>query len=278
MERFITMNKKIIRVKATVFLLASLLLLNYQHAFAEDIKKIVLLPFDVHARTDAAKLQNAIYKGIAQEFAKTKSIQLIERDVFTKAIEGRQIDEKLALQVGKKTGANYVIIGSLSEIGKQISVDVRVIDVKEERSLPGIFAQGKGMEGMGSISAQIRTNILVKIATDLRIIKIEFKGNRKIESSAINQVIKSTRWNLYSEADISSDIKSIYKMGYFDDVAADVSSAPEGKTITFIVKEKPVISEIKIKGNKAIEKSEIEGTLRHSKSVRFSIRKKLLPA
>ena len=261
MERFITMNKKIIRIKATVFLLVSLLLINYQHAFAADVKKIVLLPFDVYTRTNAANLRDAIYKGIAKEFAKSKNIQLIERDVFSKAIEGRKIDEKLALHVGKETGANYVVIGSLSEFGKQISVDVRVIDVKEERSLPGIFAQGKGIESIGSISAQIRTNILIKIAADMRIAKIEFKDNRKIESSAISQVLKSARGNLFSETDLSADIKAIYKMGYFDDVAADVHGTPEGKIITFIVKEKPLIAAIKIKGNKAIDKSEIEGAL-----------------
>lgn len=261
MEQCITMSKIVILIQSIVLLLASLLLIPSQQAFAENIKKIVLLPFDVHSRENAATLRDAISKGIAKEFAKSKSILLIERNAFAKAIEGKLIDEKLALHVGKETGANYVIIGSLSEFGKQISVDVRVIDVKEERSLPGMFAQGKGIESIGSISAQIRTNILIKIAADMRIAKIEFKDNRKIESSAMSQVLKSARGNLFSEADLSADIKAIYKMGYFDDVAADVKDTPEGKIITFIVKEKPLVSEIKIKGNKAIDKSEIEGAL-----------------
>jgi outer membrane protein insertion porin family len=261
MERFITMNKIVILIRSIVFLLTSLLLINCQQAFAEDVKKIVLLPFDVHSRTNAENLRNAIHKGMVQEFTKTKKIQLIERGVFAKSIEGRLIDEKIALHVGKETGANYVIIGSLSEFGKQLSVDVRVIDVKAERSLPGIFAQGKGIESIGSISAQIRTNILIKIAADMRIAKIEFKDNRKIESSAISQVIKSARGNLFSEADLSSDIKAIYKMGYFDDVAADVIGTPEGKIITFILKEKSLIAEITFKGNKAIDRGEIEGAL-----------------
>jgi outer membrane protein insertion porin family len=261
MEEFITMSKIVILIRSIVFLLTSLLLINCQQAFAEDIKKIVLLPFDVYSRADAANLQNAIYKGIAQEFAKSKNIQFIERSVFAKSIEGIPISEKVALHLGKETGANYVIMGSLSEFGKQISVDIKVIDVKEERSLPVIFAQGKGIESIGAISAQIRINILMKIAADMKIVKIEFKGNRKIESSAISQVIKSTRGNLFSETELSADIKAIYKMGYFDDVAADVNSTPEGKIITFIVMEKPLISEIKIKGNKAVEKTEIENAL-----------------
>ena len=244
-----------------IILLASLLLLHHHNALAEDGKKIAILPFEVHAKANAANLREAIYKGLSTEFAKSKSIQLIERGSFAKAVEGKVIDEKLAVNVGKGAGANYVIMGSLSAFGEQISVDVRVIDVKEGRVLHTAFAQGKGIEAISSISAQLRTNILIKIAADMRIAKIEFKGNRKIESSALSQVIKSAKGNLFSEAELTSDIKAIYKMGYFDDVSADVTISPEGKIITFLLKEKALISEIRIKGNKAIERGEIEGVM-----------------
>ena len=260
MEKFITMNKNSPLIKI-IFLLASLLLLHHHNALAEDGKKIAILPFEVHAQANAANLRESIYKGLSTEFAKSKSIQLIERGSFAKTIEGKVIDEKLALYVGKQAGANYVIMGSLSAFGEQISVDARVIDVKEGKALHAIFAQGKGIAAIGSISAQLRTNILLKIAADMRIAKIEFKGNRKIESNALSQVIKSAKGNLFSEAELTSDIKAIYKMGYFDDVAVDVTVSPEGKVIAFILKEKALISEIRIKGNKAIERSEIEGVL-----------------
>lgn len=258
MERYITMSKKVI---SFVFLLTLLLLINYQKAFAEDVKKIALLPFDIHSKANVPKLQEAIYKGLSTELVKTKNILLIERGILAGVVEGKRIDEKFALTVGKETGAHYVIMGSLSEFGELISVDARVIDVKEQRALPGIFAQGKGFESIGSLSAKIRTNILIQIAAEMRIAKIEFKGNRKIESSAVNQVVKSAKGNLFSETDLSSDIKAIYKMGFFDDVATDVTGTSEGKIITFILKEKALITEIKIKGNKAIEKSEIESAL-----------------
>jgi len=255
------MNKNSLLIRI-IILLASLLLVHHHNAFAEGLKKIAILPFEVHAQANAANLREAIYKGLSAEFAKSKSIQLIERGVsLAKAMEGKQIDEKLALNVGKESGANYVIMGSLSAFGEQISVDARVIDVKEGKALHAVFAQGKGTAAISSISAQLRTNILLKIAADMRIAKIEFTGNRKIESTALGQVIKSAKGNLFSEAELTTDIKAIYKMGYFDDVAVDVTGSPEGKIIAFILKEKALISEIRIKGNKAIERSEIEGGL-----------------
>ncbi|MGZ6291051.1 MAG: hypothetical protein ACXWMK_02515, partial [Syntrophales bacterium] len=94
-----------------MILLASLLLLLHHHiALAEEGKKIVILPFDVHAKANAANLQEAIDKGLSTEFAKSKSIQLIDRSSFAKAIEGKVIDEELAASIGKSAGANYVIM------------------------------------------------------------------------------------------------------------------------------------------------------------------------
>ncbi|HYA14206.1 MAG TPA: outer membrane protein assembly factor BamA [Syntrophales bacterium] len=254
------MIKKYLLIKAAI-LIALFTLINHQIVFAEDVKKIVILPFEIYSKASVSELREAAYKGLSTELVKSKNIQLIERSTFTKAIEGKKIDEKLALNVGKELGADYVIMGSLTAFGEQISVDARVIDIKEGRTFPAVYAHGRGIKSIDSISAQIRTNIIIKIAADMRIAKIEFKGNRKIESSAIKQVLKSVKGNLFSEADLSADIKAIYKMGYFDDVAADITNAPEGKIITFIVKEKALISEIRIKGNKGLDKGDIENTL-----------------
>ena len=104
-------------------------------------------------------------------------------------------------------------------------------------------------------------DILSRITADQRIVRVEFKGNRKIEGSAISQGLKSAPGNIFTEADLSSDIKTIFKMGYFDDVTVDVTDAPEGKVITFSVVEKPMITEILIKGNKAVKRDDIESAM-----------------
>ena len=62
----------------------------------------------------------------------------------------------------------------------------------------------------------------------------------------------------FSEADVAADIKTIFKMGFFLDVTAEATSTPEGKVITFIVQEKGLISEIRINGNKALSKDDIQ--------------------
>ena len=94
-----------------------------------------------------------------------------------------------------------------------------------------------------------------------RIARVDFQGNQRIEGSAIAQVIKSARGSIYSETDLAGDIKAIYRMGFFDDVKADVTTIPEGRVITFQVVEKALISQIQFNGNKAIDKDELLSTM-----------------
>ncbi len=261
MGKFTAVIRKSCMIKIALSLFILFLFMFPQDVPAQDVKKIVLLPFDIYSKTNTVLLQESVYKGIASELTKSKHIQLIDRSLFLKTIEGKRVDEKAAISVGKVTGADYVIMGSLSEIGEQISVDVRVVDIKEGKMLPGIFSSGKGIESIGRIASQLRKDLLIKLSLEQKIVRIDFKGNRRIESIAISQVLKSVKGNLFYEPDLAADIKAIYKMGYFDDVAADVTASPEGKIITFMLQEKPLISEITIKGNKVIDRGDIEAVL-----------------
>ncbi|MCX5838064.1 MAG: hypothetical protein NTW71_06025 [Deltaproteobacteria bacterium] len=230
---------------------------------AESIKQIALFPFDVHSTSveKAADLQEALYQGVVRELLKLKTIRLVEREQITAATKGKRINDALLIEVGKRAGASYSVSGSVSEFGDRISVDVRLIDVRKGKVLPGVFVQGRGRENLDAILAQLRADMLTRIASDERIIRVEFKGNRKIESSAINQVLKSAPGSILADEDLSADIKAIFKMGYFDDVTAEVTDVAEGKVITFLVEEKPLITEIRIQGNKALKKEDIEGAM-----------------
>jgi outer membrane protein insertion porin family len=111
------------------------------------------------------------------------------------------------------------------------------------------------------MAIKLKTEILTRAGLIQKIVKIEIKGNRKIEASAILQQIKSKAGKPFWEADISADIKTIFKMGFFLDVTADAISTPEGKEVTFTVQEKGLISDIRINGNKALSKGDIQEVL-----------------
>lgn len=255
------MNKKNPLMLLILLVVLAITLCSAAASIADDVRKIAVFPFEVHSRTNTAGLQDAIDKGLPLELLKSTFIQVIDRDATINAIRGRRVDEATALSVGKALGADLAITGSLSEFGDLISIDARIIDIRQGKTIPGIIAQGRGAESIQAVLTRLKKEILMRAFVDQRIAGIEFKGNLKIEAAAINQSLKSAKGGLYSEADIAADIRTIYRMGHFQDVAAGVTDTADGKIITFTVQERAVISDIIIRGNKKIGKGDVEGVL-----------------
>lgn len=78
---------------------------------------------------------------------------------------------------------------------------------------------------------------------------VNIKGNNIITTGAILAVIQAKPGVPISQEKINSDIKSIYSMGYFSDVKADLKKIKDGTLITYVVAENPVLSGISISGN-----------------------------
>lgn len=252
------MNKK----NPIILLLAlALTLFPAAACIADEVRTIAVFPFDVHSRTNAAALRDAIDRGLPSELLKSKFIRVIDRDALNSAIRGMRMDDATVVSIGKTLGADMAITGSLSEFGEAISIDAKVIDIRQGRTIAGIFTQGRGPDSMQTVLAQLKRDILMRAFIDQRIAGIEFKGNLKIEAAAIQQSLKSLKGGLYSEADVAADIRAIYRMGHFQDVSAAVADSPEGKVITYTVRERAVVSEIVVTGNKKVGRGDVEGVL-----------------
>lgn len=94
-------------------------------------------------------------------------------------------------------------------------------------------------------------------AENQRITEVLIKGNRRIETAAIKNVIKVTAGDYVFPEQIDKDIRAIYALGHFQDVQADISDG----VLTYIVTEKPVVREIKIEGNKELSTDKVKDAL-----------------
>ncbi len=256
MGRYMTINKIVCQ---TYLIILLLIIFFIPQAYSQELKKISVLPFEVYSSGNSAAIKESLYKNLVEELKKEKLVQIIPADAFLQS--NLKMDEKQAIKKGKSLGADIVIIGSLTQLGETLSIDAQIIDVTKANVLSTASVQGKGLANLAAIAAQLKTEILIRTGLVQKIARIEIKGNRKIEVSAIIAQIKSKVGNNFFEADIAADIKTIFKMGFFLDVTADATSTPEGKVITFIVQEKGLISEIQINGNKALSKDDIKEVL-----------------
>ncbi|HEX3035541.1 MAG TPA: outer membrane protein assembly factor BamA [Thermodesulfobacteriota bacterium] len=89
------------------------------------------------------------------------------------------------------------------------------------------------------------------------IAEVEIKGNRRIEAELIRTSIASKAGEPLSRETVREDIKRIYQLGFFEDVSAEVEKIPEGLVLTYNVKEKPIVVDLRIRGNEEIKSDKI---------------------
>jgi len=88
---------------------------------------------------------------------------------------------------------------------------------------------------------------------------IEIQGLKRIEESSVKTKITQKAGEPLSQDKTNDDIKSIFKMGYFDDVKAEIESFEGGIKLIYFVKEKPTIVKIEFQGNKEFDDAKLKG-------------------
>ncbi len=91
--------------------------------------------------------------------------------------------------------------------------------------------------------------------------QLDIKGSRKIDEATVRFRLKTKVGEPFSLEKTREDVKSLYRLGFFDDVAVDAEVFEGGLKVTFILTEKPTIREVKIRGNKQIAIDKIKEKL-----------------
>ena len=87
--------------------------------------------------------------------------------------------------------------------------------------------------------------------------KIDIDGNRRIPKDTIKSHIFSREGDVYDEAALQRDLRSVWNTGYFDDVRVEREQTAKGWTITIFVREKPTIRSIEYHGLNAVSQSDV---------------------
>jgi outer membrane protein insertion porin family len=100
--------------------------------------------------------------------------------------------------------------------------------------------------------------------------QIIIEGNQRVEDDAIRVHVQSRPGEPINEALVDQDVKSIYKMGFFDQVTAELRPERGRVQLVYHVKERPLVSEVKLEGMKAIRTTDdkvVEATKVHPRAV-----------
>jgi outer membrane protein insertion porin family len=86
---------------------------------------------------------------------------------------------------------------------------------------------------------------------------IQIDGNRRIPKETILARVYTRPGDVYDEAALQRDLRSVWNMGFFDDVRIEREQTAKGWTIHFYVREKPTIRTIDYHGLNSVSQSDV---------------------
>ncbi len=135
-------------VKKALVLVVVISLLFAASGFGADVPlRVGILPFQMNAPGDLSYLREGIMDMLSSRLAWEGKVEVIEKQLVEDALAGYQglPNEAAARQVGVNLDVDYVLFGSLTVFGESVSIDAKMLALKEDRPPVIIYAQTKGM-------------------------------------------------------------------------------------------------------------------------------------
>ena len=95
-------------------------------------------------------------------------------------------------------------------------------------------------------------------ARPILIREVTVEGNRRVQEAVILGRIRSSVGSPFSPSQTSEDLRSIFTLGFFDDVQMKVEDFEGGVKITFVVVERPFVRDLEFVGNSRIGTTELQ--------------------
>lgn len=216
-----------------------------------------VLPLKINAGEEAAaftlEADQALYNAATKLEYTVLSRSKVQRVVDYNGVWPPPIGA-LASLLPKDT--SFLLSGSLTKTGAAVSIDMVAYDVKAPSQLKYYYDEGKAND-LEAILTRLIKNVQGFTHHTTRIANITISGNKKIESGAIIHKISVKSGDQYTPAALSQAIKDVYKMGYFDNVVAQMEETADGKALNFEVTEKPVVGQVIVNGEDELKEDKI---------------------
>ncbi len=199
---------------------------------------------------DKSCLADEVREGLSRRLESRGYTVLLSKDKPPESLDD-------VIKAGKAKQVQFVFYGSISCLGEWLGLNLRLVDLEDAAGEPRIlYAKGDRRE-MSMLLDQMEAEMVKVLAAPYLVAEVCVSGNRRVDTDAILQATVTRAGDLFDPEIIASDIKSIYKMDFFNNVQVDATESPSGRIVTFIVKEKPAIQKIKLAGNKEISEEKI---------------------
>jgi len=117
-------------------------------ADAVSVKTVLVLPFVVHDVENKSAIERTVTRIFREPLADDGRIRLLDQDAQG-AFRGKE-DADLSMGdiyvAGRHTGADYVVYGTVNQVGFNLGITVELIDIRSYRQILALTAICHGMD------------------------------------------------------------------------------------------------------------------------------------
>ncbi|PKN08513.1 MAG: outer membrane protein assembly factor BamA [Deltaproteobacteria bacterium HGW-Deltaproteobacteria-8] len=213
---------------------------------------VVVMPFEVNAGEDLKYLRQGL-SDLLSDRLREAGFTIIDKEAVAKALASKGLsasDPSAAKEAALLTRAGYAVTGSFSKLGETLSIDARIIDPFGIKPPVPVFTSREGLINL----LPAVDDLVAKMKGDLlgldRIVDIDVEGTNALDKDVVLLRLATKKGEVLDAKSLNSDLKTVYDLGYFDDVKIVLRDVAGGKKMVVQVVEKPRILALGVKGAK----------------------------
>lgn len=143
----------------SVLLALVLLLLVPTYGWSKTVR-LMVLPWKVNSAEKMEFLKDAMVEMLSSRLGSNASVEVIRPDEVRSAVPGTvEITERTAVEAGKKLKADFVLYGSLTVLGKAVSLDAKLLNTADGKTTP-FFSKAEGLESVVGMADKLSGDVL----------------------------------------------------------------------------------------------------------------------
>jgi septal ring-binding cell division protein DamX len=133
--------------------------LDFNFSYAVVPKRIALLPFNINADKDLSFLRGGIFEMLTSRLSKSGQAEVLSKApveaVIQSIVKSEAINEITARRIGTRLDANFVLFGSMTILGNNVSIDAKMVDVSGRKPTMIFFDQSQELGAVITIINRI---------------------------------------------------------------------------------------------------------------------------
>lgn len=239
--------------------------------------RVLVLPFQVHMDTQQQEtLENDFPQQLGRRIGQNGP-QVVPHSEMMRLLQSRKVstlDIATVRSLAAAAGATHAVYGSVNQAGGAVSIDARLVSASASQQPQPMFVEGSGASGLDRAAATLAGAIAHELPTPTVtpaghtpvagasaggnvIAGVEVQGTKHLDPDVVLMRLSTRKGDTVNAAIIDDELKSIWNLGYFSDVRADIQQRPEGPVLVYTVTEKPKVETIDVEGASEIDAEDI---------------------